>query len=590
MRSFLTTLFLVGTMVTASMAADEVSLSVDTSKSPHRIHERVYGHFLEHIYHSCNGGLWGEVVWNRSFEDFVGGGRWSVRDEVLSQEDRSEDCRIMIGADPWDTSAWQASPWTDYEFSFDARKTGGNEGFLILFRARHEKIFYWLNVGGWNNQYTQLEKSTLFDGRRAIGPRVDFTVEADRWYRFRGRCEGATFTFWCDDEKILEFTDTDRVITNGIVGLGTWNTTAQFRNVTVTQIGGDQDGAVLHEGLPEASQSVNWRYWEKVQGKITPVWENAANSDVAVRLESIRSKTEMGVSFESARLEQPHFRVRADDPLRGSLFARGKGTLVISLFSMKGDLNTAVEIPVDSTDWKEYPIGFPAQRDADDARLILDYLDMDGNHVDVDQVSLMPDSAKATGGYRPDLLAAIDALKAPTIRWPGGCFASCYRWKNGIGPQSQRIRHPQNIWEDVDVNSYGTDEFLRMCEKLGVEPILVVNGGSWDKPFTAEKRAMYIREACEWIRYCNDPADTEWGRVRAENGHPEPYGVKLWEMDNETWGMGKEEYCSLLEDLIPAVREADPSITILICGSGGLGERNGGQDWNRYVLGRCAGL
>ena len=264
--------------------------------------------------------------------------------------------------------------------------------------------------------------------------------------------------------------------------------------------------------------------------------------------------------------------------------------MVVGLFSLKGDLNTTTELVVDTEDWREYPIAFAEQRDAADATLILEYLDQDGNHVDVDQVSLMPDSARATGGYRPDLLAAIDALKAPTIRWPGGCFASCYRWKSGIGPQSQRVRHTQNIWEDIDVNSFGTDEFLQMCEKLGVEPILVVNGGSWDRPFTAEKRAMYIREACEWIQYCNAPADTEWGRKRAANGHAEPYHVQLWEMDNETWGMGKEEYCALLEELIPAVRATDPSITILICGSGGLGERNEGQDWNRYLLGRCAHL
>ena len=591
----------IAAMSSTAVMAEEVTLSVSCTESPHPVNERVYGHFLEHIYHSCNGGLWGEVVWNRSFEDLSGGGHWAVCDGVLTQSDRSEDCRIMLGADPWNTDDWENSGWADYEFTFEARKTGGSEGFLILFRARHEKIFYWFNVGGWNNQYTQLEKCLLYGGKHPIGPRVDFRVESDRWYRFRVRCEGKKYTIWCDDQQLLEFTDTEGVIPTGIVGLGTWNTTAEFRNMKVVSLGGDavdgnagfDVGAVLFEGFPEPAQNVNWRYWKKTQGKITPLWGNVANSDVAVRLESIRSETSMGISYEPARMEQENIRVRKDDPLRGSIFARGNGTLVVGLHSLEANLNAAMEIVVDNTqEWTEYPIEFDPEeiRDADAATLILDYLDMEGNHVDVDQVSLMADSSLANDGFRVDLFEAIDGLRPPVIRWPGGCFASCYRWKSGIGPQSARVRHTQNIWDDVDVNSYGTDEFLRMCERIGAQPLIVVNAGSWDKPFTTEKRATYIREACEWIQYCNAPVDTEWGRKRAENGHPEPYGVRLWEMDNETWGMGKEEYCAVLEELIPAVRATAPSVTILICGSGGLGERGDGQDWNRYVIEHCGHL
>lgn len=572
-----------------SHAAEEVLLSVDCRKSPHEIHERVYGHFLEHIYHSCNGGLWGEVIWNRSFEDCSGVGKWSVEGDLLRQSDLATDCRLVLGADAWNSAEWENDAWNNYEYTFEAKKTGGSEGFLILFRTRHPKIFYWFNVGGWQNKYTQLEKSTLFSGKKAIGPQAPLTIEDNRWYRFRVRCEGATATLWCDDEKILEYTDPEAVITTGVVGLGTWNTTAEFRNIRVKSLAGE----VLFEGLPQPQEKVDWRYWNRMQGKITAIWGDAANSDVAVRLESIRSETSMGIAHEGAVLAQQNIRVRQNDPLRGSIFARGKGELAIGLYDLKSNLNVAVDMVIDSADWREYPIAFVENlKDADAATLAIDYLDTNGNFVEIDQLSLMADSSRATGGYRPDLLAAIDGLKAPTIRWPGGCFASCYRWKSGIGPQKDRVRHTQNIWDDVDVNSFGTDEFLRMCEKLGIEPILVVNGGTWDKPRTPEKRDEYIREACEWIEYCNGSLDTEWGKRRAENGHPEPYDVRLWEMDNETWGSPMEvsEYCELLAELVPAVKKTDPSITILICGSGGLGERREGQDWNRYLLEHCASL
>ena len=91
----------------------------------------------------------------------------------------------------------------------------------------------------------------------------------------------------------------------------------------------------------------------------------------------------------------------------------------------------------------------------------------------LDQVSLMPESWRQAGGYRPDLLQAIAGLRPPVIRWPGGCFASPYRWKDGIGPQHKRGPHPSNMWDDKEVNSFGTDEFVAMCRRVGAEPLIV---------------------------------------------------------------------------------------------------------------------
>ncbi|MCL5269397.1 MAG: alpha-L-arabinofuranosidase, partial [bacterium] len=205
----------------------------------------------------------------------------------------------------------------------------------------------------------------------------------------------------------------------------------------------------------------------------------------------------------------------------------------------------------------------------------------------IDQASLMAESVRLGGGFRPDLLAAMKGLRPPVIRWPGGCYAERYRWKNGIGSQARRGKFPITIWDDDDVNSLGTDEFIALCRRLGAEPLIVINAGRHD-PETP--RAAYVREACDWLEYCNGPADSTWGRVRAKNGHPEPYGVTLWEIDNETWPVGADEYCRIVKEFVPALKAVDPSIKIAVCGSGGFDNGRPSNGWNAVVIRECAAL
>jgi alpha-L-arabinofuranosidase len=210
-----------------------------------------------------------------------------------------------------------------------------------------------------------------------------------------------------------------------------------------------------------------------------------------------------------------------------------------------------------------------------------------GGTIWLDQVSMMPESWRQAGGFRPDLLQAIAELRPPVIRWPGGCFASPYRWKDGIGPQHERGPHPITIWDDKDVNSFGTDEFIAMCRRVGAEPLIVVNIGTpaWNRDVLDND---FLQEVVDWIEYCNGPADSPWGRIRAANGHPEPYGVKYWEIDNETWHMPAETYAQWVNRFAPAMRRKDPSIKLAACGSAGYEEGGIGLAWNRVLIDRCA--
>lgn len=133
-----------------------------------------------------------------------------------------------------------------------------------------------------------------------------------------------------------------------------------------------------------------------------------------------------------------------------------------------------------------------------------------------------------TQGIRNDVLEALRALKVPLLRWPGGCFADEYHWKDGIGPQQQRKRMVNTHWGGlVEDNSFGTHEFLLLCELLGCEPYVNGNVGSGT-----------VQEMSEWVEYMTFDGDSPMARLRAENGREKPWKVKYFGVGNESWGCG----------------------------------------------------
>jgi alpha-N-arabinofuranosidase len=130
-------------------------------------------------------------------------------------------------------------------------------------------------------------------------------------------------------------------------------------------------------------------------------------------------------------------------------------------------------------------------------------------------------------GIRMDVVDALKKIKIPVIRWPGGCFADEYRWEDGIGPRNERPTRANLWWGGEESNAFGTHEFIQLCEMLGAEPYLAVNLGSGTP-----------RELLNWTEYLNYEGSTTLTKARARNGHPEPFGVRLFGIGNESWGCG----------------------------------------------------
>lgn len=131
-------------------------------------------------------------------------------------------------------------------------------------------------------------------------------------------------------------------------------------------------------------------------------------------------------------------------------------------------------------------------------------------------------------GYRKDVFEALKKLNIPNLRWPGGCFADEYHWKDGIGPRQDRPEMINTHWGGVvEDNSFGTHEFLDFCELLGTEPVICGNVGSGT-----------IEEMADWVEYINFDGKSPMADMRKKNGREKSWGIKYWGVGNESWGCG----------------------------------------------------
>jgi alpha-L-arabinofuranosidase len=161
-------------------------------------------------------------------------------------------------------------------------------------------------------------------------------------------------------------------------------------------------------------------------------------------------------------------------------------------------------------------------------------------------------------GLRKDVLEALARLQMPIIRYPGGNFASGYRWRDGVGPDNERITRTDLAWHDLETNQFGSNEFVTFCRKLKAEPYLVVNCGDGD-----------MREARDWVEYCNGTGNAALVKLRREHGFNQPHNVKYWGVGNEvdgSWQIGyktAQEYARAFKEYGKVMKWVDPSIKLI---------------------------
>jgi len=181
-----------------------------------------------------------------------------------------------------------------------------------------------------------------------------------------------------------------------------------------------------------------------------------------------------------------------------------------------------------------------------------------------------------TAGVRNDIIQYLKALKVPVLRWPGGCFADTYHWKDGVGPKDKRPAIVNRWWGNVvEDNSFGTHDFLDFCARIGAEPYLAGNVGSGT-----------VQELSDWVDYVNESSgQSPMSKWRMENGREKPWNVKYWGVGNEAWGCGgnmkPEFYANIYRQYATFMADWNNSNRIFRIASGA---NSGDYNWTEVLM------
>ena len=310
-------------------------------------------------------------------------------------------------------------------------------------------------------------------------------------------------------------------------------------------------------------------YWEQST-------ENGQVSLEKVNFKNGQNSVKLSVNDGIANIHQGRIYLQKDCDYNGSVWLKPERDSVQVTFRAKfSDGRTVAEVPLQTigSEWQEVGFSFPCLEN--DSQSIIEIEALGTGSILVDFVSMMRADVRKNGMFRPDLFKALKDLKPSFIRWPGGSFASTYLWKDGIGPKVSRKYHPNVMWGGYsDYYGFGTDEFLELCKQLDSEPLVVLAA-----PDTEPNSIKY---AMDWIHYIKDPATTEWGKLRAANGHPEPYNVKYFQIDNEPMNNGftPETYAEIVNVYGSQIRKIDPEIKIVACGQ----KRSSDMEWSQKLI------
>jgi alpha-L-arabinofuranosidase len=222
-------------------------------------------------------------------------------------------------------------------------------------------------------------------------------------------------------------------------------------------------------------------------------------------------------------------------------------------------------------DFRSHALRFKAPLSSDKVRI--EIVGRGKGSFRIGTLSLMPEDN--LGGWRSDVVALLKELNAPVYRWPGGNFVSGYNWKDGIGERDRRPPRKNPAWKGVEHNDVGIHEYMELMRLIGAEPFVSVNTGLGT-----------VEEVAAEAEYCNGTVDTPMGKLRAKNGHPEPYGVKWWAVGNEMYGswqlghMPLADYVKKHNRVAEAMWKVDPKAKLIAVGAVG--------EWSQTMLKACS--
>ncbi len=265
---------------------------------------------------------------------------------------------------------------------------------------------------------------------------------------------------------------------------------------------------------------------------------------------------------EPCGISQSKLRLAGGKAYDGRVYLRGdpSAKVVVRLVwgSGSGD-SQSITIPALSSEYKKFPFKLTPKADSTDARLEIVATGSGTFHVGA--VSLM--AADNVQGFRPGMIKLFKEEGFKMMKWPGGNFVSAYDWRDGLGDRDKRPPRIQPMWSDsIESNDVGLHDFIALCRLVGAEPDLAIDSGFGS-----------AREAAEQVEYCNGSVNTRMGKMRAENGSPEPFNIRVWTIGNEMYGpwqyghMSLDQYWVKHNYIVEAMKAVDPKIKVTLSGA-----------------------
>lgn len=251
----------------------------------------------------------------------------------------------------------------------------------------------------------------------------------------------------------------------------------------------------------------------------------------------------------------------------GKVILAGEGELgaVVVRLALEDGSMLAQSIETIDAEFHEYPIEFTAK--ASSSKATFDIVCNGNGKLWIGAVSLMP--ADNINGWRSDVVALLKELDAPIYRWPGGNFVSGYDWKDGIGPRDKRAPRKNPAWTSAEMNDVGIHEFMDLMNTIHSEPFVALNMGLGT-----------VADAAAEVEYIVGSPDSEMGKLRAANGHPEPFKATYWAVGNEMYGrwqlgfMPQDQYIKKHNEAAAAIWKIDPKAQLVAVGELGTWTQN----------------
>ncbi len=356
--------------------------------------------------------------------------------------------------------------------------------------------------------------------------------------------------------------------------------------VDTDRVMGKVEAGIYGQFLEHINHSVEGLFAEQMQGRgfegkdFETYWQSFATNGSAGTVDAKFLSGEKSLRLEavngSAGVRQGGIYLQQGYDYSGSLWLKPEsGLLQVSFEARDSAGNVVASRPLETsgTNWQEVTFSFSNRRT--DTSAAIEIIARGNGAVLVDYISMMRADLCTNGMFRPDLFAALRDLKPPFIRWPGGSFASTYRWRDGVGPFAARQYRPNEIWGGYsDYYSFGTEEFMELCRQLNAEPLVVLAATNTDP--------AQVQYAMDWVHYLNDPPSMKWGRLRAANGHRQPYGVKYFQIDNEpmNFGLTPDRYAEIVNVYGRQLRKIAPRAKIVACGQ----KRSNDMEWSQKLV------